>query len=415
MRSSAMTQSTSFSQVTPKSQIGLLGAVAIGAASMLGAGLFVVFRDVAVAAGSLQIWSLLIAGAVAVLNSASVYQLASYQSRAGGIYSYSRIYVSKPVSFVAGFSFVFGKVGSIAAIALVFEEYVAPESGGIAAAVAILGLMVINILGINRTTTVAAVLATLTTVFLLYTIFISGASSSVSSLEVLEMPAGNVLQGAALMFFAFAGYARVATLGDEVKNPTKNIPIAIAISLGLVLVLYTGLSIVFNKTLGTTIVESKAPFVTLLSMTAPSFPTWLIIGVAALASLGSMLALLAGVSRTAAVMAEDRELPRIFERRNRLGSPWVAEVAIALGAILLVNLGPLSWVIGFSSFSVLVYYAIGHLSSLRQPKTERMMPSWLNYLGIASCMILVFSVPGPAIPVSLGLLVLAVAARRLFG
>jgi len=408
-----MTQSTSYSQATPKNQTGLAGAIAIGLASMLGAGLFVVFRDVAIAAGSLQIWSLVIAGAVAILNSASIYQLAKSQSRAGGVYAYSRVYVSKSVSFIAGFSFVFGKIGSIAAIALVFEEYVAPDSGLLAPALAILLLTLVNIFGINRTASVAAILAIVTTLFLLVTIFVSGSFSAPVATEITQLPAGNLLQGASLMFFAFAGYARVATLGDEVRNPKKNIPKAIAISLGIVLGLYIALSVVINQTLGPALIESKAPFLSLLSITAPWFPSWLIVAVAALAALGSMLALLAGVSRTISVMAEDAELPKAFAIRNRWGTPWLAEVVIALGAILLLSVGSVSWVIGFSSFSVLLYYAIGHLSSVRQPADERIMPRWLNYLGGAACLALVFSVPGPAIPVSLGFLAFAVAARRL--
>jgi APA family basic amino acid/polyamine antiporter len=397
----------------PKSQIGLLGAIAIGLASMLGAGLFVVFRNVAVAAGSLQSWSLLLAASVAILNSASIYQLAKNQSRAGGVYAYSRVYLSDTASFIAGFSFVFGKIGSIAAIALVFEEYVAPGSGRIAGVLAILGLMFINLFGINRTTGVAAVLACVTTLFIVFTVLISGTSVASAAPTSSSLPAGNILQGAALMFFAFAGYARVATLGTEVRNPTKNIPKAIAISLGVVLVLYVSLAVTFNQLLGPALVDSVAPFVTLLSITAPWFPVWIVVFIAAAAALGSMLALLAGVSRTAAVMAEDRELPPVFQLRNRWGAPWVAEITIAVGAILLLNLGSLSWVIGFSSFSVLLYYAIGHWSSIRQPVTERLMPRWLNYLGLALCLTLVFSVPGPAIPVSLGLLVAAVAVRKL--
>jgi APA family basic amino acid/polyamine antiporter len=407
-----MTQSTNSSQVTPKNQIGLLGAIAIGLASMMGAGLFVVFRDVAVAAGSLLYWSLLIAATVAILNSASIYQLAKFQSRAGGVYAYSRIYVSEPVSFIAGFSFVFGKIGSIAAIALVFEEYVAPESGRIAALISILLLTLINIFGINRTASVAAVLATITTLFLVATIIFSVAPAN-GSAAAPSLPEGNLLQGAALMFFAFAGYARVATLGSEVKNPKQNIPRAIAISLGIVLILYTSLSVVFSQVLGLELTQSKAPFVSLLAKTAPWFPAWLVVTLAALAALGSMLALLAGVSRTAAVMAEDHEMPKFFKTRNRWGSPWAAEILIAAAAMLLVSLGSISWVIGFSSFSVLLYYAVGHLSSLRQPTVERIMPKWLNYLGGLLCLILVFSVPGPAIPVSLGLLALAFAARKL--
>ena len=408
-----MTQSTSSSQVTPKQQLGLAGAVAIGLASMLGAGVFVVFRDVAAAAGSLQNISLAIAALVAILNATSIYQLARVQSRPGGVYAYSRVYLSKSASFVAGFAFVFGKIGSIAAIALVFEEYVLPGWHGLVAVLAILTLTAINLLGINRTAAVAAVLAIVTTAFLLLAIISAANSSASVAVDASALAPGNALQGAALMFFAFAGYARVATLGDEVRNPKRNIPRAILISLGAVLVLYVSISFAFSAILGPSLVSTAAPFVVLMSITSPWMPSWIVIAVASLAALGSMLALLAGVSRTAAVMAEDAELPKIFKLRNSHGAPWLAEIAIALGAIILVQLGALAWVIGFSSFSVLLYYAIGHLSSIRQPSAERLMPRWLNVLAAMLCLVLIAAVPGPAIPVSIVVIALALAARQL--
>ena len=408
-----MTQSTSSSQVTPKQQLGLAGAVAIGLASMLGAGVFVVFRDVAAAAGSLQNISLAIAALVAILNATSIYQLARVQSRPGGVYAYSRVYLSKSASFVAGFAFVFGKIGSIAAIALVFEEYVLPGWHGLVAVLAILTLTAINLLGINRTAAVAAVLAIVTTAFLLLAIISAANSSASVAVDASALAPGNALQGAALMFFAFAGYARVATLGDEVRNPKRNIPRAILISLGAVLVLYVSISFAFSAILGPSLVSTAAPFVVLMSITSPWMPSWVVVAVASSAALGSMLALLAGVSRTAAVMAEDAELPKIFKLRNSHGAPWLAEIAIALGAIILVQLGALAWVIGFSSFSVLLYYAIGHLSSMRQPSAERVMPRWLNVLAAMLCLVLIAAVPGPAIPVSLVLIAIALAARQL--
>jgi APA family basic amino acid/polyamine antiporter len=395
----------------PKRQIGLAGAVAIGLASMLGAGVFVVFRNVAVAAGSLQLVAIAIASCVAILNAASIYQLAQHQSRAGGVYAYSRIYISEPVSFVAGFSFVFGKIGSIAAIALVFEEYVMPGSHGLLAVAAIVVMTAINLMGINRTAAVAAVTAIVTISFLIFVIVVSSTSTASVAVNSTPVAPGNVWQGAALMFFAFAGYARVATLGTEVRKPNTNIPSAIVISLGAVLIIYFLLAQVFNTVLGPSLAQAKAPFRRLLEITFPALPSWVIIAVAALAALGSMLALLAGVSRTLAVMAEDREAPKALQRRSSNGAPWVAELIVAVGAIVLVQIGDLSWVIGFSSFSVLLYYAIGHFSSFRQPKGERFMPKTLNLLGIVLCLALILSVPGPAAPITIGVLLLAVVAR----
>jgi APA family basic amino acid/polyamine antiporter len=135
--------------------------------------------------------------------------------------------------------------------------------------------------------------------------------------------------------------------------------------------------------------------------------------VATVASLGSILALLAGVSRTAATMGEDRELPKVFEQRNRFGSPWLAEVIIAVGASSLVAIGNLAEVIGFSSFSVLVYYAIAHVSALGQPSAERVIPRFVSWLGFVLCIWLALSVPGYAAEISLVILAAALTIRRL--
>lgn len=406
-----------------KKQIGLAGTLAIGLASMLGAGVFVVFRDAYLFAGSWLYAALGLAALVASLNAASVYQLARQVDRPGGTYAYARVYRNDTWSFLAGFAFVFGKIGSIAAIALVFGEYAWPQQKHLAAALAILVMVIINVLGIQRTAGVAAVLSIITTGFLILTIAVgsdptAGMPRRFATYypDVLQLPTGptwGILTGASLIFFAFAGYARVATLGNEVRDAKRNIPKAIALSLGGVLVLYLLLTGVLTKVLGTKLASSEAPFVAYFNALGFHLD-WLVLMVASVASLGSILALLAGVSRTAAEMASDRELPRLFASRNRFGSPWVAEVLIAIGASALLFVGDLSSVIGFSSFSVLFYYSVAHLSALGQPSDERLLPQGIPALGLALCLLLALSVPGPAVVVSVAILVVAVVARRLF-
>jgi APA family basic amino acid/polyamine antiporter len=202
-------------------------------------------------------------------------------------------------------------------------------------------------------------------------------------------------------------------LGNEVRDAKRNIPKAIALSLGGVLVLYLLLTAVLTKVLGTKLATAEAPFIAYFNALGFHLD-WLVLIVASVASLGSILALLAGVSRTAAEMASDRELPRLFESRNRFGSPWLAEVLIAVGASALLLVGDLSSVIGFSSFSVLFYYSVAHLSALGQPAEERLLTQGIPALGLALCLLLAFSVPGPAVVVSTVILVAAVVARRLF-
>lgn len=395
-------------------QIGLGGAVAVGLASMLGAGVFVVFRDAAVQAGQWLYLAIAMAALVAILNASAVYQLAKQVDRPGGVYAYSRVFWGPTPSFIAGFAFVFGKVASIAAIALAFAEYLAPGAKGITAAFGIAALAAINLLGINRTAVVAGVLAVSTTSFLVFAASVALSSPVLAKSQLsAEATPWQILTSASIVFFAFAGYARVATLGNEVRDAKRLIPKAIAISLAGVLVLYLALALAFSKVLGSQITDPVAPFVALLDKSANYFPSGIVILVAAAASLGSILALLAGVSRTAAAMAEDGELPKFLHHKNSRGAPWVAETLIAAGAISLAQVGELSWVIGFSSFSVLIYYAIGQLSAARMPQERSTMPKALNWLGFALCLALLVAVPGPALPVSAGILTTVVIFRRL--
>jgi APA family basic amino acid/polyamine antiporter len=263
----------------------------------------------------------------------------------------------------------------------------------------------------------AAVLAITTISFIVFSIvtgFAYGLSSQSFSTGML-MPETNLstLSAASIIFFAFAGYARVATLGDEVKDPKKNIPKAIAISLTAVLVIYLLITIVFIGILQpSNEAVPAAVFESMVNITAPWFPAWLIDLVVVGASLGSILALLAGVSRTAATMAEDKELPAVFAKRNRFGAPWLAEVLIAIGAITLIETSQYTqWVIAFSSFSVLLYYAIGHISAFMQPKLERRQPRIFAILGFLLCLLLLINVPGPALQVSTGILLIALLVR----
>lgn len=403
--------------------LGLTGTIFIGLASMLGAGVFVVFRDAYVYSGAWLFAALGLAALVAALNSASIYQLARQVDRPGGTYAYARVYRNDLVSFLAGFAFVFGKIGSIAAIALVFGEYVAPSHKHLVAVAAILVMVCVNVLGIQRTAQVAAVLAITTAGFLIFTIVMGADRSAGLSHQLATYypttfllpvePGWGIITGASLIFFAFAGYARVATLGNEVRDAKRNIPRAIVLCLSIVLAIYLLLALVLTRVLGSKLAVVPAPFNAYFEALGLHV-NWLILLVAGMASLGSILALLAGVSRTAAEMASDRELPRFFESRNRFGSPWVAEVIIAIGSSALVFAGNLSAVIGFSSFSVLFYYALAHVSALGQPRGERIQAPVIQIVGFALCLLLAFSVPGPAVIVSTTILLVAIVIRRLF-
>ena len=382
-----------------------LDAVFIGLAAMLGAGVFVVFGPASELAGSLLLVSILLAALVAYLNAASIAQLAAVVTRSGGAYAYGRHYLGNAWGFLAGMSFLVGKIGSAAAIALVFATYLTPRFEILTAVLAVVVMAAINIAGINRTAFGSKVLATITLSFLTVLIL----AGLVAEPAEGTMTAGGfpgVLTAASLFFFAFAGYARVATLGGEVRDSEKSVPSAIRISLAIVLVTYLALALVLMLKLGPSFAGSLTPIADLAGV-ALGIEGSVVAVFAAVATLGSLLALLAGMSRTASEMASDAELPKVLSKKLKNGSPALAEVIISLLVILLVVSGSILLTIGLSSFAILSYYAIANLAAYRQPRSETQRAKWLNLVGLGLCVLLGLSVPFGGLLV--GAMVLTVA------
>ena len=392
------------------SRLTTFDAVSIGVASMLGAGVFVVFGPVADLTGSLMPLAIVLAGLVAYLNAGSIAQLASRVPKSGGAYSYARHYLNPTWGFLAGASFLVGKIASSAAIALVVAEYVAAENPTPFALGAVMVMTLINIAGVDRTALGSKVLAGITLLF--FAVLITAASFAPAASQAL--PTGSILNipsAAAIVFFAFAGYARVATLANEVANSTKSVPRAIAWSLGIVGTVYLALAVLLPRKLGSNLEGSLTPIADLASISLPNLDSSFVAIFAALAGLGSLLALLAGMTRTAAVMADDGELSRGFRIRLKNGVPIVAEVVIALLVGILVLFGSVVLTIGLSSFAVLSYYAIANLAAFRQPKTESGRPKWLNLIGLASCLLLALSVPSQGLIMGVAVLALLLLLR----
>lgn len=387
-------------------KLSLTDATFVGLAAMLGAGVFIVFGYGANLAGSLLPLSIVLAGSVAFLNAGSVAQLAAKETRSGGGYVYGRKYLNNTLGFTAGAAFLIGKSGSSAVIAYTVAFYLTPSFPLITAVGAVVVMTVINLLGINRTAFGSKVLALITIFFLL---FLIGSSLALPNAEI-ALEAGNilgVLSAAALVFFAFAGYARVATLGGELKNPTADVPRAVWISFAIVLVLYLVLSSVLMAKLGKGMGESIVPVAQLaaLNWDSPNLTGVFV----AIASLGSLLALLAGMSRTASEMAVDGELPAAFAKKLKNGAPHIAELSLAVLVLALSLGGGIFVSLGVSSFCVLVYYAIVNLAAFRQPESGR--PKFLSILGLLACLLLAFSVPMAGLIQGSILLLLALLLR----
>lgn len=391
-------------------RLGVVDATAIGLGSMLGAGVFAVFAPAAASAGGWLPLAILVAGFVAYCNAAASAQLAAAYPSSGGTYVYGRERLGPWWGFTAGWGFVAGKTASCAAMALTFASYVAPAHTKLVGVGAVVVLVAVNLRGITRTALVTRILLGVVLSLLVLIIVLSIADGpAVADRPVQTVGPLDVLQAAGLLFFAFAGYARVATLGEEVRDPRRTIPRAIVAALGGALVIYLVVGFTLLHTLGVQrLSESSAP----LSDAVDPQWTFLVTAGAAAASLGALLALIAGVGRTALAMARERDLPHwLAAVHPRFAVPHRAELAVGAVVCVLVLTTDLRAVIGFSSFGVLVYYAIANLSAATQTGADRRWPRALNIVGLAGCLLLAATLPVGSVLVGLGVLAVGLLGR----
>ena len=370
--------------------LGPLGASGIGLASMLGAGAFWVWGPVVERAGEFLLAAIMVAGVMAILNALSMAHLAFLSPVSGGAYSYARRHVSPMAGFMAGWFFLTGKTASAAAIAVIAAGYISPENARVIAPLMIAVFAGINITGIRSTAALGASVALL--VIGLLVAVSAAAPWSAGELGVAsDTSVYSVWQAAGLMFFAFAGYARMATLGGEVKNPTVVLPRVIVGTLVAVIILYAFLGSALLSALG---FDGLADSATPVADSAPEHWRGVIIVVAVAASLGSLATILAGLSRTSMAMALEGDLPpRLGVVWGRTSSPAVAEITMASVAMIIsVALDPL-WLVGISSTTVLSYYALAHLAAARLPSQDRRLPRVVAWLGLVGCVALVATLP----------------------
>jgi basic amino acid/polyamine antiporter, APA family len=208
-----------------------------------------------------------------------------------------------------------------------------------------------------------------------------------------------ILQAAGLWFFAFSGYARLATLGEEVVDPQRTIPRAIPLALGLTLILYLAVAVSALLAVDADLLgQVPAPLVTAVEAGRFAGLSPVVRIGAAVASLGVLLSLIVGVSRTTFAMAANRDLPPWFASVHpRTKVPHRAELAVGLIVAVLVSVGDLRAAIGFSAFTVLLYYAITNAAALRLEPAERRWPRGLALAGLLGCILLAFSLPAASV------------------
>jgi APA family basic amino acid/polyamine antiporter len=391
-------------------RLGPFDAVVVGLGSMIGAGVFAAFGPAAHAAGNGLLVALALAAVVAYCNATSSAELAALYPESGGAYVYGRKRLGDFWGFIAGYAFVLGKLASSAAMAMTFASYSAPAYARPVAATAVVALTAVNYFGVQKTALATRLIVTLVLVVLGLVVAAAwlGGSADVAHLWPLEgsTPYG-ILRAGAFLFFAFAGYARIATLGEEVAEPERTIPRAILVALAITLFVYAAVGTSALAAAGAeALAASDAPLVT--AVEAGRYP-WLspvVRAGAAVASLGVLLSLIAGISRTAFAMASRGDLPRFLSAVHpRFRVPHRAELAAGALVAGLTLVADVRSAIGLSSFAVLLYYAIANAAAWTLGAGERRFPRFLAALGVAGCLVLAATLPFTTVAAAAALLV----------
>jgi basic amino acid/polyamine antiporter, APA family len=399
-------------------------AVVIGLGSMIGAGVFAAFGPAANAAGTGLLIGLALAAFIAYANAVASAQLAAAYPSSGGTYHYGRERLNDWWGFAAGWGFVIGKTASCAAMAMTVAAYAVPDSPWLqrlVAIAAVAALTALNYRGITRTAGMTRILVTLTllaltTVVASILVFGNPETSYLGDRDAWTVggPYG-ILQASGLLFFAFAGYARIATLGEEVRDPETTIPRAIPLALGITVVIYAVIAVTILAAAGPErIAASTAPLVTAVETAGVGAVAPVVRIGGMVAAMGALLALIAGIGRTTLAMARNRDLPSwLAAVHPTYRVPHHAEITLAVVVSAIVLVADLRGAIGFSSFGVLTYYAIANASAWTQPDSQRRWPRALNVAGLVGCLVLVVTLPVTSILVGLLVFAIGLAGRAL--
>ena len=375
--------------------LGLAGATVVGLAAMLGTGVFAVWTPALALSGSWLLLALGIAATCAALNAVSAVRLAGQHPESGGAYAYARIRLGRFPAVLAGWAFIIGKSASAAAAGLTIGVYLLPQQSQLVAWLAIAICLTLDLIGLRRSVVVSGVLVACVVLVLiavcaggLLTGFGGTSPATSDAAGAFTASSGsvlNLLAAAGLIFLAFAGYARLTVLGDEVQRPARTIPRAVALSLSLILVIYAGVAATLLAAERSGVRLGPAALQNLL----PHSLHWLVALGAVLAAGASLLSLLAGIGRTTFAMARRADAPSALAV-VRGGVPRRAALVAAALAALVVTGGNLPWAIGLSSTCVLIYYSVMHVTACTLP--GRMILRWgVPIIGLVVCVALVLA------------------------
>ena len=390
-----MTGDTQRNQTQLRRALGLFDATAISVGAIIGAGIFVVIGIVAGLAGPGVIISIVLAGVIASFSALSFAQLSAYMPREGGGYEFSYHLLSPYAGFLAGWMWVFSNIFTGAAVSLGFAQYLVTVFPflpvQLVALVLCLIFTLINYVGVRQSAILNNVLVVSKILILLFFILLGLSFLNVGNFSPFA-PQGisGVLEGAALIFFAYGGYARVTTVAEEVKDASRTIPRAILLALVLSTLLYVSISFVAVGLVGSQrLSQSGSPLADAISVTGSSVAVWLVSIGAMIATASVLLMSILGVSRMTFAMARNKQLPEFLNRIHpRFQTPHYAVGATGVLSAIFV-FGGFYRVVAVGTFALLFHHALVNLSALKLRAENRRYPLFVSALGFLFCLTLI--------------------------
>lgn len=392
-----------------RSELGLVGAIMTGLGSVIGTGVFVSIGIAAGIAGPAVLLAIVLAAMLATCNALSSAQLAASHAVSGGTYEYGYKYLRPWLGFTAGWMFLCAKSASAATAGLGIAGYLLGllqvDRGDIRPIVAVTIIAIVTLLvlaGTRRTNRANLVIVGVTLGALLIFVLVGLPDAARAGTRHLKpfFPGtfAGLLEATALMFVAYTGYARIATLGEEVRDPRRTIPRAIVWTLAISAITYIAVAAVSIAVVGAEAMQASttqriAPLEAVGRHFSIPNVRWIVAIGALTAMFGVLLNLLLGLSRVLLAMGRRGDLPRVVSELNTSRTtPYVAVLIASCTVCMLALLDNVKTTWSFSAFSVCIYYSITHLAALQLPEEERLYPRFIAWLGLGACLALALSV-----------------------
>jgi APA family basic amino acid/polyamine antiporter len=340
--------------------LGLTEVTAGGVGIIIGAGIYVLLGAATAQAGPLVWCAFLVAAALSALTGISYAELSSMFPSAAGEYEYTRHAFPEWVAFAVGWTMILGLVVAAATVSLGFAGYVGhfvDVEPGLAAIGLLVAVALVSMLGIKQAAWLTLGLSAIQVGGLGMVIAIG--LPHVGEVDLFAGPRlPGVLGAAALVFFAFIGFDEVITLAEETRDPTRTVPRALLLALGISTLLYVAVAVTAVSVLGAdALARSPRPLADVMAHVLGRHGATVVAAIAITTTTNTTLLALTAGSRVMYGMARAGAMPRALASvHRRRGTPVRAIVAVAIAAAAFAALGEFTVIAAVTDFAVYVVF-----------------------------------------------------------